>query len=207
MGALLAALVPVVVAAVVLGLLLLRGRARLDTDQNAWRELAANLNLIWTEIPEDPGVGRVSGTLDGFTVSIWRERLQSAAHPSRRWPVTRVRTELGLDLGVGMATATRKVGGGWMMKAGLQPKIPLEDPVFELTLLAHAADPTKAAAWLGPEARAALLDGSKAVPGYYLDDTGILTEFEGVVTDKAKLSATARGQVALAAALRRAWGR
>lgn len=204
---LLAALIPLVGVALVVGLLLWRGRARVEANQGAWRKLADDLYLTWSEDPEDPGIGKVNGTLEGLTVSVFRERLQSAAHPSRRWPVTRVRTELGLDLGVGMGTASRKVGGGWAMKAGLLPKVAVGDPVFDLSLMAHAQDPAGALRWLGPDSRAALMAAATAdLPSFYLDDTGVLTEFQGLETDLPRLRATVRAQVALVKALRASWG-
>lgn len=207
MGALIGVLLALAGVVVVIVLVGITGKARLEKNQGAWRTVAGDLGLIWRETPDDPGVGRVDGEMDGFKVSIYRERLQDIHRPSRRWPVTRVRTELGLDLGAGMAVASKKVGGGWAMKAAMQPPVRLGDPAFELRVLAHAAQPQAAAPLLGERARAALLAGDEAIPGFYLDDSGILTEFQGIERDRAKLVATARGQVALAKALRSAWGK
>lgn len=193
-------------AALVLALVLVVGRQKLAANQGAWQEAALELGLTWQETPEDPGVGRVSGQLDGYEVSIVRERLRDASHPSRSWPVTRVQTELGFDLGVGFAVASKKARFSWVTKAAQQPRLGLGDPVFELRVVAHARDPG-AVALLGAESRQALLAGDDVIPGFYLDDTTIVTEFEGVERDRAKLVATARGQVALADALRRTWGR
>lgn len=108
---------------------------------------------------------------------------------------------------MGLAVASKRARFAWVAKAAQQPKVRLDDPDFELRVVAHAADPSAATAWLGEPARQALLAGDDAIPGFYLDDTGIVTEFEGIERDRAKLVATARGQVALASALRRAWGR
>lgn len=200
-------LIPLAAGVVLLAILLVIGRRGGQRTEREWRGAADDLGLIWSRSSNMELDSRVEGEIDGLQVRVSLDRLRDSTRPSRHWTVTRVETELGLDLGVGLALASRKAGGAYATKAALLPKIALDDRAFEVQIHAHARDAARAAPLLGAEARRALLAADDASTGIFVDDTAVRTQFSGVLRDRRQIVATVRAQVALVKALRAAWGR
>lgn len=205
MGAAVAVLVPIVAVVLIVLALLFFGRRQNAKDNDLWQRGALGLGLQWAPDPEGYQLGRMEGTIEAYSVSVFLAKVQSSSKPSQSWPFTRVRTGLDVSAGAGLIACGRKMNFNYLAKAEALPRVSTGDAAFDQAFGVGARDPARAQRLLSSAVRGALMQAEAGAGGVFVEDDSVLSERMGITRDLGEIGGMLKAQVALARVLSLAW--